>query len=158
MKQLFAFLCFGILVSSCSKNSDDPCKYDACSIVAPAAEITTLETYLSSNSITATKHCSGLYYKIDAPGSGTTPTICSTVGVKYQGKLTNGTTFDESATQVNFALGRLIEGWKKGIMLIKPGGKIKLWVPPSLAYGNQAVGTIPANSILYFEVELVAVY
>ena len=44
-----------------------------------------------------------------------------------------------------------------GIPMIKPGGKIKLYCPPSLAYGNQANGTIPANSILIFEVELVGV-
>jgi FKBP-type peptidyl-prolyl cis-trans isomerase len=99
-----------------------------------------------------------MYYIIDAAGSGATANICSTVGVKYKGQLTNGTVFDQSATTVTFPLDNLIEAWKKGIPIIKTGGKIKLYCPPSLAYGSQAVGTIPANSILIFEVELTNVY
>ena len=135
------------------------CNYDACAFAAPASEVTQLEAYLSSASITtATKHCSGMYYIIDAAGSGATANVCNTVAVKYKGQLTNGTIFDQSATPVSFQLNGLIEAWKKGIPLIKPGGKIRLYCPPSLAYGNQAAGTIPANSILIFEVELTNVY
>ena len=134
------------------------CKYDACAVAAPASEVTQLEAYLASATITATKHCSGMYYTINAAGSGATPTICSTVSVKYKGQLTNGTIFDQSSTPVSFNLGGLIEAWKKGIPMIKPGGKVTLYCPPSLAYGSQAVGTIPANSILVFEVELVGVF
>lgn len=133
------------------------CNYDPCAVAAPASEVTQLEAYLASATITATKHCSGMYYTIDAPGSGATATICSTVSVKYKGQLTNGTVFDQSTASVSFQLGGLIEAWKKGIPMIKPGGKIKLYCPPSLAYGSQANGTIPANSILIFEVELVSV-
>jgi len=65
---------------------------------------------------------------------------------------------------VSFNLGGLIEAWKKGIPLIKPGGKIKLYCPPTLAYGSQVVRdgagntVIPANSILVFEVTLNNVY
>ena len=148
---------------SCSKKND-ACNYDACAISAPASEVIQLESYLSSAGITtATKHCSGMYYSIDAAGSGSTATICSYVGVKYTGMLTNGSIFDQSTTPVNFQLGGLIEAWKKGIPLIKPGGKIKLYCPPSLAYGSQEIRNssgaviIPANSILIFEIELVAV-
>ena len=140
------------------------CKYDACAVAAPASEVTQLEAYLSGASITATKHCSGMYYTIDAAGSGSTPTICSTVSVKYKGQRTDGFVFDQATTPVSFQLGGLIEAWKKGIPLIKPGGKIKLYCPPSLAYGNQdvrngaGVVVIPANSILIFEVELAGVF
>ena len=147
-----------IFLSSCSKNNDDLCKYDACAVAAPASEVAQLESYLASASITATKHCSGMYYTIDVAGSGGTPTICSMVSVKYKGQLTNGNVFDQSTAPVSFQLGGLIEAWKKGIPLIKPGGKIKLYCPPSLAYGSQAQGPIPANSILIFEVELVSVF
>lgn len=157
MKRIFVILCSVILLSSCSKENDDLCNYDACAVAAPASEIAQLEAYLASATITATKHCSGMYYTIDAAGSGNAPTICSTVSVKYKGQLTNGTIFDQTSTPVSFQLGGLIEAWKKGIPLIKAGGKIKLYCPPSLAYGNQAVGTIPANSMLVFEVELVNV-
>ena len=158
MKRIFVVLSSVILLSSCSKQNDDICTYDACAVPAPASEVTQLEAYLASATITATKHCSGMYYTIDAAGTGGTPTICSTVSVKYKGQLTNGTVFDQTTVPISFQLGGLIEAWKKGIPMIKPGGKIKLYCPPSLAYGNQAVGTIPANSILIFEVELVGVF
>lgn len=164
MKRIFVILCPVILLSSCSKKTDDRCNYDACAFAAPASEVALLEAYLSSASITATKHCSGMYYTIDAAGSGATANICSTVGVKYKGQLTNGTVFDQSATTVSFQLEGLIEAWKKGIPIIKTGGKIKLYCPPTLAYGSQAIRdnagniVIPANSILVFEVELTNVY
>ncbi|HJS53583.1 MAG TPA: FKBP-type peptidyl-prolyl cis-trans isomerase [Chitinophagaceae bacterium] len=157
MKRFFAFFSSVILLSACSKEND-MCKYDACAIAAPASEVAQLETYLASASITATKHCSGMYYTIDAAGSGSAPTICSAVSVNYKGMLTNGTVFDQSTAPVSFQLSGLIEAWKKGIPMIKPGGKIKLYCPPSLAYGSQANGPIPANSILVFEVELVGVF
>ena len=164
MKRIFVILCSVILVSSCSKKNDDMCNYDACAFAAPASEITQLEAYLSTAAITATKHCSGMYYTIDAAGSGSSASACSTVGVKYKGQLTNGTVFDQATTPVTFSLSNLIEAWKKGIPLIKPGGKIKLYCPPTLAYGSQVVRdgagntVIPANSILIFEVELTNVY
>ena len=163
MKRLGVVLFILFFVSSCSKN--DVCKYDACSIGATAAEITQLENYLAGASITATKHCSGMYYIIDAPGSGgNTPTICSTISFTYKGMLTNGNVFDQSTTPVSFQLGGLIESWKKVIPQIRAGGKIRIYSPPSLAYGSQEVRDgsgsviIPANSILVFEVELVGVF
>lgn len=123
--------------------------------------MTQLESYLASASITATKHCSGMYYAVDAAGTGgVTATICSIVSVKYKGQLTNGNVFDQATSPVSFQLGGLIESWKKGIPLLKAGGKIRLYCPPSLAYGSQDVRdgsgnvVIPANSILVFEIEL----
>jgi len=151
-----------ILFFSCSKKNDE-CKDDACAISAPASEVSQLESYLSSAGITATKHCSGMYYIVDIAGSGNPATICSYVSVKYKGTLTNGNIFDQSTTPVSFQLAGLVEAWKKGIPLIKNGGKIKLYCPPSLAYGSQEIRNssgavvIPPNSILIFEIELVAV-
>src|SRR5678816_1005024 len=101
-----------------------------------------------------------MYYTVDAAGAGSSAIACSTVGVKYKGQLTNGTVFDQATSPVSFNMGGLIEAWKKGIPLIKAGGKIKLYCPPSLAYGSQVIRdaagntVIPANSILIFEVEL----
>ena len=161
MKRFFVFLSAVIFFSSCSKKMDE-CNYDACAIAAPASEVAQLEAYLSSATITATKHCSGMYYIIDAAGSGTSATACSTVGVTYKGQLTDGTVFDQRTT--NFGLDQVIAAWTKGIPLIKAGGKIKLYCPPTLAYGSQPVRdgggnvVIPANSILVFEVELTNVY
>ena len=86
--------------------------------------------------------------------------------VNYVGALTNGTVFDASASHTETAngftftlgAGQVIKGWDEGIVGMKEGGKRKLLIPASLAYGNQAVGgVIPANSALVFEVELLKV-
>ena len=84
--------------------------------------------------------------------------------VQYVGSLTNGTIFDASAKHgtsgFTFTLGagQVIKGWDEGLVGMKEGGKRKLIIPASLAYGSQAVGNvIPANSTLIFEVELVKV-
>jgi len=79
------------------------------------------------------------------------------VVVNYVGKLTNGTIFD-SGNNVSFSLGGLITGWQEGIPLIAPGGSITLYLPPSLAYGSRATGSIPANSNLIFKIDLKSVY
>lgn len=162
MRKIFTAVSFLILVSACTKKIDN-CKYDVCENPAPAAEVTVLENYLAANTIVATKQCSGYYYIIDAPGSGASPTICSGISVKYKGQLTNGTIFDQTTTPVIFDIGGLIPAWKKGLMQLKPGGKMRMWSPPALAYGNRDIKNnagaiiIPANSILYFEIELVSV-
>ncbi|RYF50166.1 MAG: FKBP-type peptidylprolyl isomerase, partial [Cytophagaceae bacterium] len=109
--------------------------------------------YITSKGIKATADERGFYYTIQSPGTGAKPTICSEVTVNYVGKLTNNETFD-SGNDVSFGLNQLVLGWQEGIPLIAPGGKITLYLPPSLAYGSQEQPGIPANSILVFEIEL----
>jgi FKBP-type peptidyl-prolyl cis-trans isomerase FkpA len=146
------------VTSGCLKKGND-CQYKDENKVAPVAEEQAILNYLTANSIVATKHGSGVYYEILTAGGGAVPGLCSTVLVKYSGKLTNGTVFDSSNNAV-FTLGSLIEGWKVGIPLIKAGGEIRLYIPPSLGYGSVDVkdnnGTIiiPANSILIFTITL----
>jgi hypothetical protein len=74
---------------------------------------------------------------------------------------TDGTVFDSTEKQggnpVSFPLTSVIKGWQEGIPGMKVGGKRTLVIPPDLAYGNQAVGGIPAGSTLTFEIELIAV-
>jgi FKBP-type peptidyl-prolyl cis-trans isomerase FkpA len=111
-----------------------------------------MTAYITANGITATKHASGLYYQIIDPGSGVTPTLSSNVKANYTGKYTNNTNFDSRVA--TFLLGEVIDGWKIGIPLIKKGGKIKLIVPPYLAYGCYDYRGIPGNSVLVFDVEL----
>jgi FKBP-type peptidyl-prolyl cis-trans isomerase FkpA len=90
----------------------DECKYDACAIAAPPLKLPSWKhTYLQLNYY-ATKHCSGMYYIIDAAGSGTSATACSTVGVTYKGQLTSGTVFDQGTT--SFQLDQVIAAWTKG--------------------------------------------
>jgi FKBP-type peptidyl-prolyl cis-trans isomerase FkpA len=143
--------------SSCLKgNTNYECNYDPCSIKAPASEIQAVKDYLDQHNITAIQHCSGLFYTIDNPGTGASPLACGGVRATYVGKLTDGTQFD--ANTADFMLNGVITGWTDGIPLIKQGGSIHLYIPPSLGYGNRAVGSIPANSILVFDVTLNTVY
>lgn len=84
------------------------------------------------------------------------------VTVHYVGRLKNGQKFDSSRDRgrpFTFVLGenQVIQGWEKGILKMREGGIRKLVIPPELGYGNQAVGPIPPNSTLYFEVELLKV-
>jgi FKBP-type peptidyl-prolyl cis-trans isomerase len=95
-------------------------------------------------------------------GTGATAAVGDTVNVHYVGTLTNGTKFDSSydrGTPFSFQVGagRVIAGWDQGIPGMKVGGKRRLTIPPSLGYGSQAYGPIPANSTLVFDVELVSI-
>jgi FKBP-type peptidyl-prolyl cis-trans isomerase FkpA len=158
-KTALTSLCIIFLLSACTKKEINSCTYTDSPIVAPQSEINAVQAYLSLKGISATQHPSGLFYAIDDPGTGTvTPGLCNGISVLYTGKLTSGTIFDQSSGQPSSnTLGQLIVGWQKGIPLIKAGGKIRLYIPPSLGYGSSAIGTIPPNSILIFEVELVSV-
>ena len=159
MKKLLILGSLTVLFASCIKDAPDSgCPYKESSVVAPTSEITSLQNYITANRPAAIQHSSGLFYEILNPGTGTvTPGVCNTVTVKYSGYLTNGTKFDENLTGVSFSLGQLIIGWQKGIPLIKKGGSINLYIPPSLGYGNTATGSIPANSILIFNIQLTEV-
>jgi FKBP-type peptidyl-prolyl cis-trans isomerase FkpA len=143
-----------VLLGGCFKDPKPAkCSYDPCAYKAPDSEVQAVESYLASKGITnAVKHCSGLYYVIDSAGTGVQPDACSYVAVHYKGSLTNGNVFDERDYQ--FALNQVIQGWANGVPLIKKGGKIHLYIPPSLGYGSQPNGPIPANSILIFDITL----
>jgi FKBP-type peptidyl-prolyl cis-trans isomerase FkpA len=164
----FLFFAFVISFSACSKSEEvPPCTYDECAFKAPASEIVAMQAYLDSAGITGTtQHCSGLFYKIEASGTGKTPDPClNSIVARYKGTLTNGTEFESGQFQQPIPLGGgLITGWVNGLPLIKESGRIILYVPPSLGYGSQirrdAAGnvTIPANSITIFDVELLTVY
>ncbi len=160
MKKITTVLLFLVItVISCSKKDDNKtCNRTESTVVAPQSEINSVQAYLAINGLTATQHPSGFFYSIETSGTGATAGLCNAVSVLYVGKLTNGTIFDQTnGSPRTFTLGDLIVGWQKGLPLIKPGGKIKLYIPPSLGYGPNANGPIPANSILIFDMELVAV-
>lgn len=164
-KLIFSLILASVLFGSCLKPSDK-CSQTEVVITAPAGEIANVQAYLTANSIVATQHSSGFFYIITNAGTGTAiANLCSTVSVKYVGKLTNGTIFDQTpAGQTsNFQLGGVIFGWQKSLPLINVGGVIRLFIPPTLGYGANPVRdasgaiVIPANSILIFDVELIGV-
>ena len=105
---------------------------------------------------------SGLKYQVMKQGTGTvSPKTTDTVKVHYHGTLLNGTVFDSSVQRgepISFPLNGVIPGWTEGLQLMKVGDKFKFTIPPNLAYGeNSPSPTIPPNSTLVFEVELLGI-
>ncbi|AUI87141.1 FKBP-type peptidyl-prolyl cis-trans isomerase FkpA [Vibrio azureus] len=103
---------------------------------------------------------SGLLYQVITPASGDKPQETDTVQVHYKGTLTDGTQFDSSYDRgepATFPLNRVIPGWTEGVQLMPVGSKFKFVIPPELAYGEQDTPSIPANSTLVFEVELLKI-
>ncbi|MGN6553421.1 MAG: FKBP-type peptidyl-prolyl cis-trans isomerase [Verrucomicrobiota bacterium] len=98
-----------------------------------------------------------------ASGNGPTPTKGQTVTVHYTGTFMNGQKFDSSVDRNEpfaFVLGtgQVIAGWDLGVAKMKVGDKVKLTIPPDLAYGAAGYpGAIPPNSTLIFEVELLGI-
>lgn len=104
---------------------------------------------------------SGLQYEILTEGSGANPKATDEVTVHYKGTLIDGTTFDSSYDRnqpATFTLNGVIPGWTEGVQLLKPGGKMKLYIPSALGYGERgAGGAIGPNAVLVFEIELLSV-
>lgn len=107
------------------------------------------------------KTASGIVITTLKEGTGASPKSSETVKVHYRGMLENGKEFDSSYTRgqpATFLLNRVIPCWTEGVQTMKPGGKAKLVCPPGLAYGSRGVpGTIPPDSTLVFEVELMEI-
>lgn len=143
-----------VVLVGCKKEEEEPCVEVATSV--PPSEVTTLRAYITGNGITATEDPRGFFYRIETQGTGTKPNQCSDIVIDYVGKLTTGGTFDSRAN-MSFSLRQLIAGWRVGLPLINTGGRIVLYLPPSLGYGASASGTIPPNSILIFTIDLKAV-
>lgn len=116
-----------------------------------------------------------VYMKILEVGeiNGISPLFTDTVSVYYRGKLINGTVFDENYvgtlnTEVNvpthFALQAkqsdgvfgdgLIVGWITALQYMKEGDRVELYIPAALGYGTQGQSSIPANSVLIFDLKL----
>jgi len=108
------------------------------------------------------KSASGLQYKDIVVGNGDTAQAGKTVSVQYTGWLANGTKFDSSLSAgkpFEFTLGKgsVIKGWDEGVAGMKVGSTRILIIPPDLAYGASVNGSIPANSTLVFQVQLLAI-
>ena len=113
--------------------------------------------YLEKNDILAERHSSGVYYVITEPGTGGSPQYTSKVEVKYRGYMTDGHIFDKTDTDKSaaFYLYNLIKGWQISIPMLQKGGSGTFYIPSELGYGARAVGSIPANSVLIFDIELI---
>ncbi|MDR0787244.1 MAG: FKBP-type peptidyl-prolyl cis-trans isomerase [Gemmatimonadota bacterium] len=115
------------------------------------------------------RRASGLYIQELVEGTGPDAGGFSTVKAWYTGWLVNGVQFDTrvclpdddgecTADPAVFSpSGAVIAGFAEGIRGMRAGGKRLLIIPPSLGYGNRSQGSIPRNSILVFEIEVVSV-
>jgi hypothetical protein len=98
--------------------------------------------------------------KVLQEGTGARPKATSQVTVHYKGTLLDGKQFDSSYDRgqpATFALNQVIPGWTEGVQLMNVGSKYQFWIPSDLGYGPQgSPPTIPPNSTLVFEVELLS--
>ena len=152
MKKLFPILLFPILLSACVKG------VEPCTNVTVAAEEPQIITFCTNHGIDYSKDTSGLYYQVIDPGTGNAPSLTSTISVTYNSTFLDGTILQNVTTPITGTLNQYITGWQIGLQKIKKGGHIKLVIPSSLAYGcGGYLGTVPPNSILYFDITLIDV-
>jgi FKBP-type peptidyl-prolyl cis-trans isomerase FkpA len=120
----------------------------------------------SEESALFTKHPSGLYYRIMSAGTGESPVLSDTLMIHYVGRTyPAGRLFDSTTTNIDtlstrFVLASGIEGWQKGIPLIKPGGRIRLLIPSALGYQNRELQNVDSalvpNTNLDFDIRLIS--
>ena len=119
---------------------------------------TTITNYLKQQGISAQSTESGLYYTITEQGTGASCNNNSDVRVYYKGYYDNNEVFQESdASGISFNLQNVIKGWTEGVQFIEEGGKVRLFIPYHLAYGERAYGPIPAKATLLFDVEILKI-
>ena len=153
-KTLLAVIVLCVCFAGCIKD-DKGCKPANVSDERPA-----MVNFCNTNQISYTEHSSGILYQIMSPGTGAMPNDNSRIYITYSGTLLNGTVFDSQTdpSRTGWYLNGLIDGWRYALPLIRKGGSIKIVVPSSLAYGCTGSGSsIPANSPLYFTINLIDV-
>jgi FKBP-type peptidyl-prolyl cis-trans isomerase len=100
----------------------------------------------------------GLQYEVLVDAGGERPSVGSRVVVNYVGSFTDGNVFDQSGDNpAEFGLQQVIAGWTEGLQLMGVGDKFRFYLHPDLAYGAGSVGSIPPNSLLLFDIELLEI-
>lgn len=138
-------------------------------------EIEQFQAYFAANNLSPQFHNRGLFYLIHDEGAGRIPTSGNTLVVHYKGYFLDGTVFDTSMEQAardagiynpsrsytpiqfSFKRGAVIEGWDLGFEFLKEGGKATFFITSNLAYKDSGRGSIPPNTPLIFDVELLEV-
>jgi len=152
---LLGLLTMGLLTTACNKDNNTATPDYS------AADDATITKYLASNAITtAQKQTSGLYYVPLVTTTAAKPVAGNTVSLLYTGRLLDGTLFDASSQHnnapVSFSLGagQVIPGFDEGASLMHLGDSAIFIIPSGLAYGSSSSSTVPANSVIRFNVKL----
>ncbi|MCG8327318.1 MAG: FKBP-type peptidyl-prolyl cis-trans isomerase [Chitinophagales bacterium] len=129
-------------------------------------EQNTIVNYAIDNLIPLERTNSGLFYRILQEGEGEQLEWGDYVSAHYKGYYMDSKVFDSSYKRdkpMNFYIGNMVPGWNEGLQLIKPGGKMQLFVPSALGYGEKGLGNeedgylVPPNSILVFDLEVLEI-
>jgi peptidylprolyl isomerase len=158
------FVVFGLYFASTKNTPNSNAAISQLPTKEPAPQAKTEQPQLNNSTTTKTTmdNPDKLQVQTVKEGSGPAAKAGDMVSVNYTGTLTNGTKFDSSYDRgqpITFKLGvgQVIAGWDQGVTGMKVGEKRHLVIPASLAYGSQAMGTIPSNSTLVFDVELMKI-
>ncbi len=101
---------------------------------------------------------SGLVFIVEQEGEGPMPTDADKVKIKYTGRFYDGTLFDATGSPITFGVTEVAPGFSEGLKMMKPGGRYRIVMPASLAYGEKGIpGAIPGNAALDFTVELIEI-
>jgi len=154
LKKFLLIACIGLAMTAIAQNkADKPAKKEKSSSEKPNAKrkIKVNEEYTTA---------SGLKYKVTELGKGRKVEVGDKVTAHYTGRLTNGVKFDSSKDRnqpfsFTVGAGMVIRGWDEGFALLNIGDKALFTIPPAIAYGERNMGTIPPNSTLVFEVEVI---
>jgi FKBP-type peptidyl-prolyl cis-trans isomerase len=99
---------------------------------------------------------SGLQYRVIMPGTGTEkPSDGDVALLTYVGKLTDGTIFDQSAQPTPLPVAAVVPGFSEALKAMPRGSHYRVWIKPSLGYGEAGSAPIPANAVLVFDIELI---
>lgn len=118
--------------------------------------------YISTHHLNAVAEPNGVYFVPGTGGNGLYATSASVASVTYKGYLTNDSVFDQKASPYTFYLQQIIPGLQEGIPLMQRGQKATFLIPSAMAYGSTSpatsngYATIPANSVLIFDIDLIS--
>ena len=131
----------------------------------PADPVRANAQFLAKNAkATGVRSLPAIQYEVlkSGPADGASPTRQSTIRVRYEGKLLDGTVFNTSADGnpdgiATFPLQKLIPGWITVLQQMRPGDEWRVFIPPEFAYGHKGKETVPPEALLIFKIELLSV-
>ena len=123
-----------------------------------------IANYAIEKLIPLERTASGLFYRILSPGSGDMLKWGDYISANYKGYFLDGQVFDSSYRRnkpIEFYIGNMVQGWNEGLQMLRPGGKILLFLPSALGYGEKGLSDgkdgylVPPDTVLAFEVEVI---